>query len=501
MRFSPLKIALSLAVALSLTGCFDSKPQTEDVTSAEQAAKSEIRLAMMQPPRTGLSPLSDDAFKLSRWSTAETLVNLSPESSAQPMLATEWKQTDPMTWEFTIREGVKFHDGSELNADTVVNALNKAQNAAPKPRILDGIEWQVKAISDRVVEIKTTFNDPLLPSRLSSPQLAIMAKSAYQEDGRVNSIQAGTGPFVLTEINGTTSAKLVRFDGYWGEKANVETIIAEYVPNGFVRAAALRTGEADVVEAVPVSQIAMIDKELLTEVAMPRTNTLYLNNTSDVFSQLEMRKIAAAAVDREQIVKTVYENHADIAQGLLGPALAWAAPLRADMPTLEQKKAKGEKIVIGTFTDRAELPEVAAILKQQLESAGFAVELDIREYAQIENDALAGKFDAFILSRATVLDSGDPVAYMQSDFSCDGSFNLGLYCSESVDKALDNADLQPLGELRNKAIIAAERKILEDYAAIPLVHERVIQGETPSVSNVERDPRERRLVTQFTQVQ
>ncbi len=140
-------------------------------------------------------------------------------------------------------------------------------------------------------------------------------------------------------------------------------------------------------------------------------------------------------------------------------------------------------------------------MKQQLESAGFAVELDIREYAQIENDALAGKFDAFILSRATVVDSGDPVAYMQSDFSCDGSFNLGLYCSESVDKALDNADLQPLGELRNKAIIAAERQILEDYAAIPLLHERVIQGETPSVSNVERDSRERRLITQFTEVQ
>ncbi|MFA0698108.1 ABC transporter substrate-binding protein, partial [Vibrio sp. 10N.222.49.C9] len=77
------------------------------------------------------------------------------------------------------------------------------------------------------------------------------------------------------------------------------------------------------------------------------------------------------------------------------------------------------------------LPEVAALLKQQLEAAGFKVELDIREYAQIENDALAGKFDAFLLSRATVLDSGDPVAYMQSDFSCEGSFNLGLFCSEA----------------------------------------------------------------------
>ncbi|MFA0071927.1 ABC transporter substrate-binding protein, partial [Vibrio breoganii] len=100
-----------------------------------------------------------------------------------------------------------------------------------------------------------------------------------------------------TEINGTTSAKLKRFDGYWGEKAQVESVIAEYVPNGFARAAALRTGTADIVEAVPVSQIATIDPNLLYEVAMPRTNTLYLNNKSGVFSDINLRKVAAAAVD------------------------------------------------------------------------------------------------------------------------------------------------------------------------------------------------------------
>jgi peptide/nickel transport system substrate-binding protein len=308
---------------------------------------------------------------------------------------------------------------------------------------------------------------------------------------------------VLTEINGTTSAKLKRFDGYWGEKAKIESILAEYVPNGFARAAALRTGEADVVEAVPVSQIANMDQSQLHEVAMPRTNTLYLNNKSPIFNDIEMRKIATQAVDRKQIINTVYENHADFANGLLGPALAWADPIRVELgrlPTPKGLKANGEKIVLGTYSDRAELPEVATLLKQQLEAAGFAVELDIREYMQIENDALSGKFDAFLLSRATVLDSGDPVAYMQSDFGCKGSFNLGLFCSEEVDQALAYADLQPLGELRQKAIIDAERKILGQYAAIPLLHARVIQGEGPAVKNVKRDPRERRLVDQFTEV-
>jgi len=504
MQLKTPKLALAVALGTLLTGCFDSeeKKAVQDV-STEQAQASEIRIAMMQPPRTGLSPLSDDAFKLSRWSTAETLVNLNNQSVAEPMLATTWKQTDEHVWQFSVRQGVKFHDGSSLDAHSVVNSLQKALDAAPKPRILDGIEWQVNALDDFTVQITTSFNDPLLPSRLSSPQLAILSAAAYKENGRVVPIKAGTGPFVLTEINGQTSAKLKRFDDYWGEKAQVQSIFAEYVPNGFARAAALRTGEADVVEAVPVSQIAMMDKSQLHEVAMPRTNTLYLNNQSDVFSQFNLRKAAAQAINREQIINTVYEGHADLAKGLLGPALAWADPVRQKNPmmqTMELRQAHGEKIVIGTFTDRAELPEVAVLVEQQLEAAGFDVELDVREYAQIENDALSGKFDAFILSRATVLDSGDPVAYMQSDFGCKGSFNLGQFCSEEVDAALKHADRQPLGEKRQQAIIEAERKILEQYAAIPLLHERVIQGESEKVSKVERDPRERRLINQFTEV-
>ncbi|UJF16873.1 ABC transporter substrate-binding protein [Vibrio sp. SS-MA-C1-2] len=497
------KLALSLALCTLLTGCFDSEKNKPETEKAALSEGTEIRVAMMQPPRTGLSSLSDDAFKLSRWSTTETLVDLSDHSVAEPMLATEWEQVDSMTWQFTIRKGVKFHDNSDLDANTVVNSLQKALDAAPKPRILDGIEWKVRVLDDFTVEIKTSFNDPLLPSRLSSPQLAILSGAAYKENGRVVTINAGTGPFTLTEINGTTSAKLKRFDGYWGEKAKIDSIFAEYVPNGFARAAALRTGQADVVEAIPVSQIAMMEPSQLHEVAMPRTNTLYLNNQSEVFSQFGLRKAAAQAVDREQIITTVYENHADLAKGLLGPALVWAQPIRDANPrmeTMEIRQANGEKIIIGTFTDRAELPEVAVLLKQQLEAVGFVVELDVREYAQIETDALSGKFDAFLLSRATVLDSGDPVAYMQSDFSCKGSYNLAQFCSEEVDTAIKYADRQPLGEKRQQAIIQAESKILEQYVVIPLLHERVIQGESHRVKNVQRDPRERRLIDQFTEV-
>ncbi|KOU77070.1 ABC transporter substrate-binding protein [Streptomyces sp. MMG1533] len=492
--------ALTAASAL-LTGCF---------TGAESGAGSEgggkrIRVAMMQPPRSGLSPLSDDAFKLSRWSTAETLVKLDEDGDAEPALSTGWTQSGK-SWSFTVRDGVTFHDGTELTPEDVVRSLTEAAGASPKPRILDGVELTAKAEGDDTVVVTTGDEDPLVPQRLSSPQLSILSAKAYAGK-TVDPVGAGTGPFELTKVNGTSSAALDRFDDYWGGKAESPGIDVTFVPDGTARAAALRSGEADIVEAVPVSQAALLDEDLITEVPMPRTNTLYLNTEKGVFKDASLRAAARGAIDAESIVKGVYEGRADVAEGLLGPALPWAAELRTPVsrtgagdPSGKTGDPSGKTITIGTFTDRAELPEVAAVLQQQLQKAGFKVKLDVREYANIESDALAGEFDAFILSRATVLDSGDPAAYLYSDFASDGSFNISRLADSGVDKALRKAGGTEAGEARRKAVIAAEAAVLATDAAVPMLHERVIQGDAAGVTGAAHDPRERELVTADTRV-
>lgn len=207
-----------------------------------------------------------------------------------------------------------------------------------------------------------------------------------------------------------------------------------------------------------------------------------------------MRAAVREAVDPQGLVDSVYEGHADAAEGLLGPAIPWAADLRETFERTSAGKPSGQKVVIGTFTDRPELPEIAVALEQVLRGIGFEVEQDVREYAQIEQDALDGVFEIFILSRATILDSGDPVAYMVSDFGSEGSFNLAQLSDDNVDAALDTAAQAPVGERRQRAISAAERAILRTDAAIPLLHERVIQGESAGVTGALRDPRERTLI-------
>ncbi|MBP2215013.1 ABC transporter substrate-binding protein [Arthrobacter sp. CAN_C5] len=493
-------IAVSTISCLALTGCFSSAPSGSTASDDEDGR---VSLAMLQPPRSGLTPLSDDAFKLSRWSTAETLVSLDDLGEAQASLATSWEQSSPTQWTFTIREGVSFHDGTPLTAEDVARSLTAAATASPTPRILDGVDMTAVADNETTATVTTAVADPLLPQRLSSPQLSILAASAY-EGGAVDPINAGTGPFVLTAVDGTSGATLDRNEDYWGESAAASGIDVQFVPDGTARAAALRTGTADVVEAIPVSQVAQIDEDLVYEVPMPRTNTLYLNTDSGPFADPAVRAAAREAIDRATIVSGVYEGRADVAEGLLGPALPWAADERDDdyQAVLDQRpeaaSVDGVRISLGTFTDRAELPEVAVQLEQQLEAAGFIVEQDVREYQYIEADAVDGAFDAFILSRATVLDSGDPVAYMYSDFACEGSFNISQFCDQAVDKALDEAAALPAGPERRSAIIAAEAEILARDAAIPMLHERVIQGEAVNVEGAVRDPRERALITEET---
>ncbi|MFD7500146.1 ABC transporter substrate-binding protein [Streptomyces sp. NPDC059850] len=485
--------AICAASSLVLTGCF-----TSGAPSASEGKR--IRVAMMQPPRSGLSPLSDDAFKLSRWSTAETLVTLDEDGDAKPALATKWQRTGDRTWTFTLRRGVEFHDGTALTAQAAVRSLTTAAKAAPKPRILDGVDMTVKASGEDTVTVTTSDPDPLIPQRLSSPQLSILAAKAYRGK-TVNPVGAGTGAFVLKKVGGTTSATLDRNTDYWGGKAEAAGIDVTFVPDGSARAAALRSGEADIVEAVPVSQAALLDEDQISEVPMPRTNTLYLNTEHGPFTDPALRAAARRAIDAKALVKGVYEGRADVARGLLGPALPWAAEGRKGRTkTVKAGEPDRRTITIGTFTDRAELPEVATVLQQQLQDAGFKVKLDVREYANIESDALAGKFDAFILSRATVLDSGDPAAYLHSDFAGDGSFNIPQLRDKTVDKAVRTAEATASGDARRAAILKAETAILNTDAAIPMLHERVIQGDAVDVVGSAKDPRERALVTTDTYV-
>ncbi|GAB2779266.1 ABC transporter substrate-binding protein [Streptomyces daliensis] len=505
------------AVSLLATGALTACGGQDSGSGGER-----LRVAMAFPPAQGMSPYGDDAVTLSRLSVIEGLTRLDSKGEVKPALATSWKPSDGgKEWTFTLREA-RFQDGDPVNADAVVRSLEEAEKASPKPRVLsDAGDLKAEAEGARKVRVTSSEPDALLPQRLANPSLAVLSAGAYgaadtseggkgakgsgssEKGGRVDPAGHATGPFTLTRLNGTASATLERNGTYWGDKAEAPGVDVKFVSDGTARANALRGGQTDIAEYVPVSQASVLDEKQVHEVPTARTNSLYLNTERGVFKDAGMRATVREAVDSKALIKGVYEGRADTPRGLFGPGVSWAQDKRVKVSgradAAPEKDVKATKtITLATYTNRPELPEVATVLQQQLRKAGFKVKQDVRDYAQMEADALSGKYDAFLQARNTLLDTGDPVSYLQSDFTCDGSFNISQLCDGSVDSAVRKAAGTADTEKRQHAEMRAEARVLGTDAVVPLLHERFVQGVADGVEGVSFDPMERTLVTADT---
>ncbi|ULR55198.1 ABC transporter substrate-binding protein [Streptomyces deccanensis] len=484
------RAAAGLLLAPLLTGCFASDGGTTDDASGDG---SRLRVALAFPPAENFSPYGADATLLSRLGVTEGLTKLDANGVPAPALAESWTRENDRNWLFSLREAT-FQDGTEVTPVTVATALTRAGEAEPVTAALSGISLTAKAEGDRQVRVTTEDPDPALPLRLTSPGLAILSAKAYGGK-RVNPVGTATGPFELTKVTGTTAATLDRFEEYWGGRAQASGIDAKFIADGSARTNALRTDQVDIAEAVPVSQASTLDKATRRETATTRTTSLLLNTKTGAFKDPKLRAAAREAVDGSVLAKDVYEGHADAGVGIFGPAVTWAAGKRV-APAGRAKAADpdGTAVTIATYDNRPELPEVAQVLQQQLREAGFEVKLEVREYSRLESDALAGKFDAFVGARNSLLDTGDPVTILASDFTCDGSYNLALLCDKKVDRAVAAAEKESDTAKRQQAAMNAEAAILATDATVPLVHQRIITGVSTSVRGVILDPYERTLV-------
>ncbi|MFG2126454.1 ABC transporter substrate-binding protein [Streptomyces sp. NPDC048751] len=493
MRVPRSRLLAALVLTPLLTACFASQGEGTTPSSGGKNG-SRLRVALAFPPAENLSPYGADATLLSRLGVTEGLTALDANGAAAPALAASWRREDDRSWLFTLREAT-FQDGTEVTPSAVAAALTHATEAKPAPAALSGVTLTAKARGGTGVRVTTADPDPVLPLRLASPSLAVLSPKAYGDKGRVDPVGTATGPFELTKVTGSTAATLDRYDDYWGGLAHASGVDARFIADGTARANALRTGQVDVAEAIPVAQAATLDKGTHRETATTRTTSLLLNSTSGPFKDPALRAAARAAVDPAALAQGVYEHHADPGVGIYGPAVTWAEGKRSKPASRARAaKADGTSLTLATYDNRPELPEVAQVLKQQLEKAGFAVKLEVREYSRLESDALAGKFDAFVGARNSLLDAGDPVALLASDYTCDGGYNLALLCEKGVDRAVAEAAKAADPGKRQDAAMTAEAAILGTGAVVPLVHQRVITGVGTSVRGVLLDPYERTLV-------
>ncbi len=453
------------------------------------------------PPTRGWAMETDDSFTLMRAGCVEGLARIDFDQKMQPSLATSWEQSSPTSWDFSIRQGVKFHDGQDLNAAAVVNSLTHVLNAevpsrAINPKVVSGVE----AIDDDTVRISTPSPSVLLPYRLASANAGILSPAAYSDTGAINPVGTCTGPFVVTEILPKQLLRMVANENYWGGDVGIAEAEVHYVKDGNTRVTQLRSGEAQIATKIPLGARASLESDpafVVHALEIPRTTAMYLNNKQEPFSNPLIRKAVQAAVDIRAIVASAYEGIGTPAIGPFAPSEPWAPAIEAAAYDPERAKSLLEEAGIGpgelslelrAYNSRPELPDVAQIIQQQLKEVGINVAVIITDWAGLEPSFMGGTYDMAMMSRGHQLDVADPLGFLQADYTCDGSFNVSHVCNAEIDALLQNAAGVADNDERFAIYEKVARWLQEDAINIFVVHQQETNAVQANVKNFRNHP-------------
>jgi peptide/nickel transport system substrate-binding protein len=452
-------------------------------------------------PAAAWAPESDDALVLSRAGCLEPLLRNEPDGTLSENLATSWKQVKPTAWDFQLREGVEFQDGTPMDADAVVVALQHLLDAEIPARSFNpDVVSGVKAVDATTVEITTPAPDVLLPLRMASPNTGILAPRAYE--GKQIDIQGTcTGPFTVVEEVPRQSLDLRRNENYWGGQPNIETAEVRFVGDGAARVTQLRSGEADIASVVPAVSVATLETDAnikLETVQSPRTAVMVVNNSRPPFDDPLVRQAFQHAIDTETIAATVYEGGAVPAIGPFSPDDPWA-PEDAQPAAYDPAEAdalfddagvdpSSLSLELIAYSDRPEFADLATVIQDQLGELGITVKIRTGEYAAVEPDLLAGNFDAALLSRGYLADVADPAGSLRSDYTCDGGFNLARYCDLRTDAMINEASTTGEADARHELEAQIAEKLQDEAASVFLVHESLVTALRSDVQGFEPDP-------------
>ncbi len=512
-----LYVAIVLALAMTVSACSSGSgsastdvegPSDSTGANGEQSSDS-LTVAMAFAPDAGLAIDTDDALTLADSGTVEGLVKSNADGEPKPALAESWTQVDETTWEFKLRGDVTFHDGTSFEADAVVTAFEYLANSATPPRTVKGIGLAAEAVDAQTVRVTTENADPILPIRLSSANTAILSPAAYETE-TADPIGHGTGPFEIVAFEPDQSLTVKRYEDYWGEKAKLSEATLRFLPDASSRAAAIRSGEVDIAEGIALADLEAIEQDdaiRLETFSLPRTTSLYTNTSSGPMSNPSVREAVNLTVDKTSIAEQLLEGEFIPATSYFGPENAWLPG--NDVPNDPDQAKKvleeagfstdgsdpGLAITLWTYPDRPELEDIAVVVQAQLEEVGFSVELTVGEYSVLEPQVLEGGHDLFVLSRSYYLDVADPGAFLDSDFTCEGGYNLNAYCSDEFDALMtDLAETTDLSE-REALFASAATLLSEETVGIPIAHNQAQVAVSEQVEGYVQDPFERTLLT------
>jgi peptide/nickel transport system substrate-binding protein len=279
----------------------------------------------------------------------ESLVSQDERQRLQPGLATKWRAVDDTTWEFTLRRGVVFHDGSPFGAEDVAASIRRAAwvpNSIGPFTVYTRAITETVIVNDGLIQFKTATPYPLLPTDLSMiniiPRRYEQAPTADFNSGRAT---VGTGRFRLVGYTPDDRIVLQRNEGYWGEKPHWDRATLRLIPNGATRLAALLAGDVHATDILAPTDTAGLRANPNVAVARTLSNSvlfLHLDSSRDQtpfatdkagtvlpanpFKDVRVRQAISKAINRRALVERVMEGAAAPAGFLLADGFFGVSP-------------------------------------------------------------------------------------------------------------------------------------------------------------------------------
>lgn len=494
--------------SLALTGCGNSGSKSSNSTSPKT-----LIFAQGADPR-GLDPAFVDDGE-----SAKVIVNIyegllkykEGSTEIEPCLAESWKISDDQKeYTFKLREGVKFHDGTDFNAEAVKKNIDRQlppnrTDDMPYASFVFGEVYKVDVVDEYNVKItlKQAYT-PFLANLAMALAAPIASPSALDKNnGNLNENPVGTGAFKFVEWKKGEQITLEKNSEYWGDKAKLDKVVVKFTKENSVRASELITGSTNMMDGVDPNDINKLKEsgvEILSEGGM-NINYMAFNNSRAPFNDPKLREAISYALDKEEIVKYLYQGYAE-------PAYS---PLPTFMPGYTDKykgyeynpeKAKQllkelgkENLNIKIITYSNPRPynsvngqKLAEAVQNALQKVGVTANIEPYEWTAYKDKVKQGEGD--IMFYGWIGDNGDADNFLSlfDSKEIESSLNAAKYSSTEVDNLLKEARKTPNGDARNKIYEQIQEVIAKDAPWYCISYAKDIVAVSSKVKNFKQHP-------------
>lgn len=437
----------------------------------------------------------------------EALVTYDADKNLKPLLAVSWKNTDATTWEFQLRDGVRFHDGSKLTARDAVASLKRAMkevlgSSSPYTQFFVGVT-DIAVVGNLTFQVKTEKPAPLFPYDLDYIAItpASVAENANNDGFNSGELAVGTGPYKFKRFLPNSVIELVRNEEYWEEKPTWQTVTFKLIKNGGSRVAALLSGDVDVINAVPPQDIPRLEADesvrvwtkvsdrliyLLMDTHRDVTPHIFSSDGAEIPNPLKdarVRRALSYAISQDAIVEKVMRGVAvEANQPMVSGMPGYAEDIPANVYDRDQARAllseagfpNGFKVTLhgpdGRYLNDAQVTQSVGQMLAQL-GLGVSVETLPRQIFATRGNNLEYSLALY----GFTLGSGPAMLqwliHTRDKESGWGGSNRGRYSNPKVD-TLTESVFQTFDESeRSKLVQQASKIVMEDVGVIPLYHQ------------------------------